>query len=252
MSNDFCFCTLALKKRYRDWARLLAGDIEKYFPGAKHVIATDKPSAFKACTNVVAIKHSQRGLFYPVNDKRFAVKEALLRYETAISIDADSRIIQSPTLSFQFLPGNMPRGHSIQDILTRHHSSRDQQIVKELSKKLQINLEKVKWNLDWLFIVTRDKGKESEFIKWWGVIAEYLELHRFSGGDGYCIGLAASKVGWEGRGDIGELARIFHNTKNSRSERAFSLRGLKLRLGYYYRYSKARLFALRDYDFFYR
>lgn len=41
--NKFCFCTLALGKKYRALALLLAKDIEKYSPHTSFVILTDNP-----------------------------------------------------------------------------------------------------------------------------------------------------------------------------------------------------------------
>jgi len=43
----FCFCTLAISKKYRQYAKKLAKDIEKYSPGTKFVILTDKLKDFK-------------------------------------------------------------------------------------------------------------------------------------------------------------------------------------------------------------
>lgn len=41
----------------------------------------------------------------------------------------------------------------------------------------------------------RDGGKEQEFIKFWGIIARYLELRGMHSGEGNIMKLAASKVG---------------------------------------------------------
>ena len=39
---EVCFCTLALGKRYRSHAFLLAEDIEKHSPGIYLIVLTDK------------------------------------------------------------------------------------------------------------------------------------------------------------------------------------------------------------------
>ncbi|MHC5831119.1 MAG: hypothetical protein ACYT04_87945, partial [Nostoc sp.] len=57
---DICFCSLALGKRYRSHAFLLAQDIEKYSPGIYLIVLTNKPQEFKKYPNVLAFKHEQQ------------------------------------------------------------------------------------------------------------------------------------------------------------------------------------------------
>jgi hypothetical protein len=105
MSDNFCFCTLALGERYRRMAIELAKDIERYAPGVKFVVLTDKPRDFSGNSNVLAFKHGQRGIFACYNDKRFVIEKALSLFDSAIHIDADSKITADVPSDLKFSPG---------------------------------------------------------------------------------------------------------------------------------------------------
>ena len=73
--KDFCFATLALGKKYRVLALLLAEDLEKYSPNTSFVILTDNPREFSGRSNVLAFKHRQQGVKC-WHDKRFVLAKA--------------------------------------------------------------------------------------------------------------------------------------------------------------------------------
>ena len=105
-----CFCTLAIHAPYRRRARRLCAGTAP----APWVVVTDEPADFAdlpvrairhAPTGPMAIDYLQRDA--PIgngrgaaayHDKRFAVQAALEDFETAIFLDADSRMIGLPPM----------------------------------------------------------------------------------------------------------------------------------------------------------
>jgi hypothetical protein len=105
-----CFCTLAIHAPYRRRARMLCADTAP----APWVILTDEPTDF-ADLPVRAIRHAPTGpmaIDYlqrlsptgdgrgaaAYHDKRFALQAALQDFDTAIFLDADSRIDALPVI----------------------------------------------------------------------------------------------------------------------------------------------------------
>src|SRR5215213_1810939 len=101
---NVCFCTLAIHEPYRRRARLLLEDA----PRVPWIVLTDEPGEFKDLP-VRAIRHvptgpmaiefmtklppSGNGRGGPAyHDKRFALEAALEEFETAIFVDADTRV----------------------------------------------------------------------------------------------------------------------------------------------------------------
>ena len=104
------FCTLAIHEPYRKRARVLCADA----PTVPWIVLTDEPDDF-ADLPVRAIRHAPTGPMavdylerLPLtgggngaaayHDKRFALLAALEDFDTAISMDADSRIASVPPL----------------------------------------------------------------------------------------------------------------------------------------------------------
>ncbi len=204
--SKFCFCTLAFGKRYRSLALLLAKDIEKYSPGTSFIILTDKPSDFVEKSNIKAFKHQATSVkFY--HDKRFAVAKALSMFNSCIFIDADMRILAPVPSDMTWLqePGIKARScdimpikyNNITDGTANKKLCREYRITKKAAQKLNVDVdwEKIKFVHEYLFSVTKDSGKETEFIKQWGILAPYYELNGVYDGEGNAVGLAAAKAG---------------------------------------------------------
>src|SRR6188474_3446345 len=98
------FCTLAIHEAYRRRARLLVGDVKE----VPWVVLTDEPWEFEGL-GVRAVRHVPAGPMAidfvtrlppmgngrgrpAYHDKRFALQVALEEFETAIFIDADTRV----------------------------------------------------------------------------------------------------------------------------------------------------------------
>ena len=111
-----CFCTLAIHAPYRRRARLLCASATT----VPWVVLTDEPDDF-ADLPVRAVRHMPTGpmavdylAYLPAtgeqrgaaayHDKRFALLAGLEDFDTAIYVDADSRIVDLPPLG-AFLPG---------------------------------------------------------------------------------------------------------------------------------------------------
>lgn len=198
-NQETCFCTLALGKKYRSLAQLLAKDLAHHSPHTPLVILTDKVSWFQGFSNVLAFEHRQQGVKC-YHDKRFVIKRALSQFKTCIFVDADMRVTGEVPVHFNWKPGITARtGCGI----TKHNQTRskDLSVISNIAKKWNLSLETVSYVNEFLFTVSRDEGKEIEFLKNWDAIAPYFEVHGVYDGEGNAIGLAAAKAGLEIRFD---------------------------------------------------
>src|SRR5690349_10769429 len=111
-----CFCTLAIHPPYRRRARLLLAD----GVGIEWIVFTDEPEEF-ADLQVRAIRHQPAGPMAvdfltrlpgtgngrgapAYHDKRFVLETVLREFDTAIYVDADSRMRSVPRMP-SFQPG---------------------------------------------------------------------------------------------------------------------------------------------------
>jgi hypothetical protein len=210
--QNFCFCTLAFGKRYRDLAKLLAKDIEKYSSGTSFIILTDKPDDFQKFSNIQAFKHQATSVkFY--HDKRFVVAKALSLFNSCIFIDADMRILAPVPNDMEWLkqPGItgrvcnlMPKQHA--EAMTGNVEKkfyREYQITKKAAEKLNLESEweNISYIYEYLFAVTKEAGKENDFLKQWELISPYFEINGVYQGEGNAVGLAAAKSNFSIRGD---------------------------------------------------
>lgn len=251
--KSFCFCTLALGHRYRLMAKQLASDLETFSPETLLIIGTEQPQDFKNNPNTVAFEQHQTGILKCYHDKRFVLKKALETFNSAIFIDADTRII-----------GEIPNFDDYEVGITAHHenliahtsrySNQNLPIFQKLASKLDIELDNVEWVADSLFVITKDRGKEAAFFEAWELIANYLELHGIHSGVGRVLGLASQKIGWNI--SVNEAWKIInqntqHFDASDQSVSSSSWKKLQKRLAYHYRLNKARLAALSDINFYY-
>lgn len=256
LPKDFCFCTLALGKKYRLLTQQLARDLSENFPGGFLVVYTDKTEDFINYTNVLAYKHQQKGILTCFNDKRFVIAKALSHFEAAIFIDADTRIISRVAAHFNWMPG-ITTGHC-EKLLehVRTYSVERLEALRRVASKLNLDLENVNYVGESLFVIARDQGKEIEFFQQWDRIARYVELKGIHAGEGNVIGLAAAKVGWSIHSDNHAWQAIKQVTKHLDASQFTSKQTFweqwQMRIGYHYRLNQARLMALKDFDFFYK
>ena len=204
------FCTLAIHGAYRERARLLVGDV----PGP-WVVLTDEPEHFEDLP-VRAIRHVPTGLMardfltrqFPrgngrgepaYHDKRFALMAALEEFETAIFVDADTRVKALPRLP-NFRPGiavGKELNASIAEHLTRWGSERRpafEKLAVELTGDAGV-INSARWCQEALFAITKD-GNEGKFFETWERGAEFLRNEGLLTGEGGVIGLAAVCAGW--------------------------------------------------------
>ncbi|MGE5659013.1 MAG: hypothetical protein ACM37W_20660 [Actinomycetota bacterium] len=266
--QDFCFCTLALQKQFRRLAQNLARDIEKYSPGTSFVILSDDPQDFRNYPNVLAFKHHQQGILKCYNDRQFVLKKALSLFPVAIHIDADTKLTDYVPDDIEWQPG-ITTGE-FKAILNHGKNSRTpalQQMFKELAAKLGVSIEEVNHIEEGLYIITRDGGREIDFLRQWEKIGRYIEMKGSHDGDGNAMGLAVAKVGWTVKTEGWErLNQVRHhsyitshrhssleaNKPLSLTQKISSFWDLqKRRIGYHYRLNKARIIALKDFDFYY-
>ncbi|MBD2201098.1 hypothetical protein H6G33_00585 [Calothrix sp. FACHB-1219] len=210
---EFCFCTLAFGNRYISLALLLAKDLEKYSPNTCLVVLTDNTDNFNKQTNVLAYKHKQQSVKL-YHDKRFVLEKALLLFDSCIFIDADMRILKPVPQDMTWLkvPGISARaceamckryGPFMQGNIDAKDSKEFKEFIvtQKAAKKLDIELknETVKHLQEYLFTITKDSGKETEFLKQWEILAPFYEINGVYAGEGNAIGLAAAKAGLQVR-----------------------------------------------------
>ena len=206
-----CFCTLAIHPPYRRRALQLIADA----PGVPWIVFTDEPQDF-AKLSVQAIRHVPTGpmaidfqtRLSPLgngrgrpayHDKRFVLQATLEDFETAIFIDADSRIRSLPRLP-HFPPGiavDKVLRTSIADHLSRWGQWR-RPVLEQLALELtgdSNSIETARWCSEALFAITKD-GNESKFFEAWERGARFLESREVYSGEGGVIGLAAACAGW--------------------------------------------------------
>ena len=206
-----CFCTLAIHPPYRRRARLLCADL---LP-APMVVLTDEPGDF-ADLPVRAIRHTPTGPMAveylekfaatgngrgaaAYHDKRFAVQAALDGFNTAIFMDADSRVAGVPP-ALAFPPG-LAVTPVVRSSIARHLETCGswrlpafQQLARELRGGPEA-LESARWCHETCFAVTKD-GNEDQFFLTWGRAAAMLQSSGVFSGEGGVIGLAAASAGW--------------------------------------------------------
>ncbi len=210
-SNEWCLCTLAMHEPYRRRARQLCLDA---FPWPV-VVVTDEPRDF-AGLGVRAVAHVQSGPMAAdyrrlqietgggkgaaaYHDKRFALQTALEDFETAIFVDADSRMSRLPAL------GGFPTGLSVRPLppetIAEHllvYGSQRRPLFERLGVELFGSVEPLtsaRWIVEDCFAVTRD-GRESRFFEAWERGAELFQSEGMFTGEGGVIGLAAAFAGW--------------------------------------------------------
>lgn len=133
------------------------------------------------------------------HDKRFALLAALRDFETAIYIDADSRIVHLPPL--EAFPSGLAVLPVVRDNVSDHlhkWGSWRMPVFIELARNLtggvQI-LETARWCHESCVSVTKD-GRESRFFEGWAFGADFLQARGVYSGEGGVIGLAAAYAGW--------------------------------------------------------
>lgn len=217
---DFCFCTLAFGRTYRYLAKELAKDLEQYASGIPIVIFTNKVSDFKAHPNVLAFNHRRRGVL-PYHERRFAIAKALDIANSCMYLDADVRICAPVPRNVQWLPGLTARSCTS---MKKHVRGRLNQAVSpdpkavkvvetynKMAERIGIDPEddRIKFINEFLFVVTKDSGREMEFLDLWGRLAFYAELLGMHKHPTYAMGLAAVKTGFPVRHDVMEGLDFF-------------------------------------------
>jgi hypothetical protein len=209
---SICFCTLAIHAPYRERARVLCGDL----PSSPWVVVTDEPDDFaglpvrairRAPTGPMAIDYVQRLAPTGQNrgaaayhDKRFAVAAALEDFDTAIFLDADSRVGALPPIE------PFPPGLAVLPVVTAsvadHLSGCGtwrlpafEALASELTGSADA-LHRARWCHETLYAVTKD-GREQQFFAVWDRAAEFMQRRGVFSGEGGVMGLAAACTGWD-------------------------------------------------------
>jgi hypothetical protein len=197
VSQDFCFCTLAVGSRYRAHAELLAQDLQQYAPTIPLLVLTDRPQQFAPYPQVIAIKHFLQSV-KGYHDKRLVLQAASDRYEICTFLDADVRILGPVSLAamLEFPPGLTARFGC--GILKHNQHTKVRKalpLIQSVAQALNLDLDQVIWFHEFMFTLRRQDGREQEFFEYWKKIAYYFELNDIYDGEGNVIGLSAAAAG---------------------------------------------------------
>ncbi|MBH8551242.1 hypothetical protein I8751_02360 [Nostocaceae cyanobacterium CENA357] len=221
--RNFCFCTYAAGKIYRALVKNLLSDIEKFAPKIPVILYTDRPQEFdeyKFNKNILVFGHHRQGVLH-YHERRFAIAKALLTFNSCMYLDADVRICAPVPQYQQWLPGITARSCTS---MLKHFQERINktnpppasviqqfEMLKKMARKLNVDIdtEDITWINEFLFVVTRDSGKEVQFLKNWEKLALYAELNSLHKHPAYAMGLAAAKAGFSVRHDVMEGLDFF-------------------------------------------
>lgn len=254
--NNFCFSVLALGSKYRIMTQQLIENIEQYAPEAYVVVGTDNPSEFKKYQKVIAFKLVQKGILHCHHDQRFVIEKALTQFSLVIRIDADTKITDLISQPLQ-IPTGLHATH-VENIVQHNQKYAPERLkyFEKLADKLKLDLNQVSFIGESLFAIsTKDKNQAVNFIQQWGLISSYAELHGIHGGEGNIIGLAAQKAGLEIHKSpdwlkqINQVRQHLDASKFASKKSKFS--HLQSQLKYHYRLNKARIIAMKNFDFYY-
>ena len=208
---SICFCTLAIHPTYRERARLLCRDA----PDVPWVVLTDVPADF-ADLPVRAVAHEATGpmaIDYVLrigptgnnqgaaayHDKRFALQAALEQADTAIFLDADSRLAHVPVLPA--LPPGLAVLPVVRNTVAGHLSTCGtwrRPAFTALAREVfgdETRLTQARWCHETCYAVTKD-GREGLFFDAWDRAARWMQEHHVFSGEGGVMGLAALHAGW--------------------------------------------------------
>jgi hypothetical protein len=219
------FCTLAIHEPYRRRAKRLITDA----PYVPWIVLTDEPGDFVGlpcravrhvptgpmardylaglrisaraddrAANAAAPSETRAAAAY--HDKRFALMAALQEFDTAVYIDADSRI--TAPLPRHPVPPGLAVLPILRETVAEHLDlvgSWRRPAFEDLAVHLGGDagvLNVARWCAEAVLAITRD-GRERQFFAAWSAAATFMQERKFYSGEGGVIGLAAHSAGWE-------------------------------------------------------
>lgn len=194
-SEKFCFCTLAVGDRYRAHVKMLAQDIQTHMPSTTLCILSDQPEQFKNFPHVLVFKHHLQSV-KGYHDKRFVLEKALSLFESYMFLDSDVRLLGPLVEEMNWSPGITARaGTDLVKHIQNIKNPKEIEVIKAAGKKLNIDLQQVKWLHEFMFVMKRQNGLEGEFFELWQTISYFFEMQEIYHGEGYAMGLAAARIG---------------------------------------------------------
>ncbi len=201
----YCFCTLALGKKYAYLAKQMAGDLARFAPETKLVVLTDYPEVLESDTNIIPIAHKKRSVL-GYNDKLCVVHKSLEIAESCILLDADMRILAPVHLDDSiFTPGikayrirrwgySDHQAHSGEADSWKKEDHRTMRLLGKEYNLQQADTE-IPFIVEFLVAFTRS-DKLQDFLRAWNDIAVFCEKNGVFIHEGFSIGLAAHLTGY--------------------------------------------------------
>jgi hypothetical protein len=176
-------------------AQRLIGDLSSFAPGVPICLATDRPAQFRRLRGVsVILIAGIDGRWQRYNAKRFVIGRALAGAQTAVFIDADSRVKAHIPMAVKWPAGLSAAHENLLAHLERWWPSKFEE-VRGAAHAIGAPLDSAAWIGESLYVVARDGGRELDFIMWWADLALRICRTGFRGGEGNIMGLAAAKAG---------------------------------------------------------
>jgi hypothetical protein len=181
---------------------LLAKDLAQFSPDSSFVVLTDRPDEFSYHANVLAFNHRQQSIGC-YQDKVYVIREALSLFDSCMFLDADMRILAPFQPGNDWPPGITARScssifkHFATQVQPTPSAQRKLVVVQKAARKLDLDLrnEQIQFVHEFLFVVTKDTGKEATFLTLWEQLGRLFELNGLYSDEGHAIGLAAAKAG---------------------------------------------------------
>jgi len=212
--QNYIFATLAIGKDSCNKALNLAKDL-KYFD-QRLLVVTNNSQSFKTCSNVIL--HEVKLEYFSYNQKIICFEEGFKIADAVVYIDCDCRILYKTykntmsRLSLIIPPGFHPSWDwgliarkentffNSKDVFDR--ISGYGELALNLCKKLNIDIKQAYHFQEGIIILSKEEGKEKEFLKTWSYLANQLDdfeiknnASRIGVGEGNLIGLALVKSG---------------------------------------------------------
>lgn len=215
-------CTLATGSDYRAMARRLIVDLSSFAPGVPVCLGTDRPAQFRGMRGVSVIRIAGvDGRWQRYNAKRLVLRRAIAAAQTAVFIDADSRVTAPLPVTARWPAGLSAAHENLRAHLQRWWPANFEE-VRDAAHAIGVPLDSAPWIGESLYVLARDGGREQDFIKWWAYLGLRICRTGFRGGEGNIMGLAAAKAGLPVR--WGPWARLKESVSHLNASQAINAR----------------------------
>jgi GR25 family glycosyltransferase involved in LPS biosynthesis len=210
--QNYIFATLAYGDNYNNHAIKLCLDLD-YFK-QKIIVVTNQPYKYKNIKNVIIVNYPKKNFSY--NDKIICFEEGFKIEDAVVYLDADSRIFYKDYKetyanflrvipkgfhpSWNWGPVNRKDGGFFCSKDMPNRVPGYGELALKISQNLQIDIEKAYHYQEGFLIISKERGKENDFLNVWKKLAKDLDEYeiivrseKIGAGEGNIIGLSLVK-----------------------------------------------------------